>query len=367
MKKTAGYLSGIALSLAVLLLLGGIPAGAVKQDRGWHSDSNGWYFINSKGKKLSGWFVISDVKYLFDEDGYSVRGWKRLGDKYCYLRQNERGGVCTGWKTIKGDRYYFGEQGIMATGWKKIGDKDYFFRSDGKLDPSRKRLTKQIKMNCILQYPELPTGCEVTSLTMLLNHMGFSVTKLAISRKYLPKMDFVYDNGRVIGADFHTVFAGDPESKHQAYGCYAPCITETANAYFKSKNKDKEFKAHDITGTAFDDLLTNYIDKDIPVLIWITSDGLHPSFPTDKWTTADGKIVQWIAYEHCVVLTGYDKDNDLVYVADPLVGNTSYSLKTLRLRYIELGQQAVYIEKTTTASAPKKQTKRVNMTGGNCI
>lgn len=367
MKKTAGYLSGIALSLAVLLLLGGIPAGAVKQDRGWHSDSNGWYFINSKGKKLSGWFVISDVKYLFDEDGYSVRGWKRLGDKYCYLRQNERGGVCTGWKTIKGDTYYFGEQGIMATGWKTIGDKEYYFRSNGKLDPSRKRLTKQIKMNCILQYPELPTGCEVTSLTMLLNHMGFSVTKLALSRKYLPKMGFSYKNGAVIGADFHTVFAGDPEAKRQSYGCYAPCITETANSYFKAKKKDKEFKAHDITGTSFDDLLTNYIDKDTPVLIWITSDGLHPSFPTDKWVTADGKTVQWIAYEHCVVLTGYDKDNDLVYVADPLVGNTSYSLKTLRLRYIELGQQAVYIEKTTTASAPKKQTKRVNLTGGNCI
>ena len=200
---------------------------------------------------------------------------------------------------------------------------------------------KLLNVSNIMQYPELPTGCESVALTILLNHLGYRIDKLTIARNYLPKLDFYWYNGVLYGADFRTTFAGNPESEY-AYGCYAQCITTTANNYLN----DNGFggKAYNITGSDFDSLLYDYIDKDIPVLIWITSSNLHETMLTSVWTTPNGERVQWKAYEHCVVLTGYDLDNQLIYVSDPLVGNTSYDYGRIKQRYIDMGQQAVYIQ-----------------------
>lgn len=205
---------------------------------------------------------------------------------------------------------------------------------------------KLLNVSNIMQYPELPTGCESVALTILLNHLGYKADKLTIARNYMPKLDFYWYNGVLYGADFRTTFAGNPESEY-AYGCYAQCITTTANNYLN----DNGFggKAYNITGSDFDSLLYDYIDKDIPVLIWITSSNLHETMLTSVWTTPDGERVQWKAYEHCVVLTGYDLDNQLIYVSDPLVGNTSYDYGRIKQRYIDMGQQAVYIQAERSA------------------
>lgn len=200
---------------------------------------------------------------------------------------------------------------------------------------------KLIDVENILQNPELPTGCEVTALTILLNHLGYPVDKVTMARNYLPKLDFYWENGIYYGADFRTTFAGNPESEY-SYGCYAPCIATTADNYFADNGLDAT--AYDITGADFDSLLSDYIDNDMPVLIWITSSNLHESSLTSIWTTPDGEQVQWRAYEHCAVLTGYDLDNQLIYVSDSLYGNVEYDYDTIRQRYIELGQQALYIQ-----------------------
>lgn len=200
---------------------------------------------------------------------------------------------------------------------------------------------KMIDVKNILQNPELPTGCEVTSLTILLNHLGYPADKVTMARNYLPTLDFYWENGIYYGADFRTTFAGNPESEY-SYGCYAPCITITADSYFKDNGFSAS--AYDITGTDFDSLLSDYIDNDMPLLIWITSSNLHESALTSIWTTPEGEQVQWRAYEHCVVLTGYDMDNQLIYAADPLYGSISYDYSTIRQRYNEMGRQAVYIQ-----------------------
>ena len=41
----------------------------------------------------------------------------------------------------------------------------------------------------VLQNPELPTGCEVTSLTQTLNYLGFNIDKLTLADNFMP-MDF---------------------------------------------------------------------------------------------------------------------------------------------------------------------------------
>ena len=44
-----------------------------------------------------------------------------------------------------------------------------------------------------------------------------------------------------------------------------------------------------------------------------------------------------------MVLTGYDRKKDLVYVADPMEGERTYSLSTFIKRYEQIGKQAVVI------------------------
>ena len=202
-------------------------------------------------------------------------------------------------------------------------------------------ISHKIEVRNILQYPELPTGCECVSLTILLNHLGFPADKMQMARKYLPKLDFSEKDGVLYGADFRTTFAGDPESGH-AYGCYAPCIVETAKNYLQSVGSTAQ--PVDLTGSSFEDLLRDYIDRDVPVLIWVTSSDLHETKRTTVWTTPSGEQVQWIAYEHCVVLTGYNRVKGIVFASDPLVGNTVYDYALCKQRYEDLGRQAVMIE-----------------------
>ncbi|MBR6107529.1 MAG: C39 family peptidase [Oscillospiraceae bacterium] len=199
---------------------------------------------------------------------------------------------------------------------------------------------RQIEVQNILQNPELPTGCECVSLTILLNYLGYPADKMTMARTYLPKQSFYWENGELYGADFRTTFAGDPESA-DSYGCYAPCIVTTANRYFAANGYDAQ--AADLTGTDFDTLLTDCIDRNLPVVIWITGENLHEPKLTTVWRTPAGERLQWRSFEHCVVLTGYDKDKGLIYVSDPLIGNTSYDYSRIRQRYLDMGQQAVTV------------------------
>ncbi len=200
---------------------------------------------------------------------------------------------------------------------------------------------KYIKVNNILQDPELPTGCEVVALTMLLNHLGYSVDKLTLSDKYLPKMDFYKKDGKLYGADYKTTFAGNPRNKN-SYGCLAPCIVTTANKYLKEQKS--KLAAYDISGADFDTLLEEYTAKDKPILVWITGWNLIETKLTDKWYTPDNKLVQWLANEHCVVLNGYDKTKGIIYASDSLYGNVYYDYAKFKQRYIDLGKQAVCIK-----------------------
>ncbi len=202
---------------------------------------------------------------------------------------------------------------------------------------------RKIKIDSLLQYPELPAGCETTSLTAVLNFYGYDVDKLTIAEKYLPKQKFYKLDGIYYGADFRKAFAGSPE-KEGSYGCYAPCIVITANKYFT--DIEDETVAVDLTGTELEELISLYIDNGEPIIVWITYDNLHESTLTISWTTPEGENVRWRDHEHCAVLTGYDMNKRVVYAMDPLIGHTEYDYDLFELRYIEMGKQAICIKKT---------------------
>lgn len=188
----------------------------------------------------------------------------------------------------------------------------------------------QIAMKPILQNPELPSGCEVTSLAMILNHMGLNTDKCILADKYLPK-------GEIGTVSMKEFFIGDPREE-ASYGCYAPVIITCATNYIKSCNSD--LKVHDFSGAKLSALFTLIADNK-PVIVWTTINMLE-SEPTKTWTV-NGEIVTWYSQEHCVVLIGYDYDANTVTVADPLYGIKEYDLTTFTDRYNQMFQQAVCI------------------------
>ena len=195
------------------------------------------------------------------------------------------------------------------------------------------------------QNPELPTGCEITSLTSVLNYYGCNVDKTTMSDEYLKK-----GNG-----SFYEMFLGNPRD-NTSYGCMSQPIVNAANKYFKVNNMSAVAK--NISGTDFKEILGMVAQGD-PIVIWNTIDMRQPY--ESKTFVFNGKEYTWMSPEHCVVITGYDlnknivyimvlyqqlkKRNNLgiVYIMDPMEGNITRNLETFQSRYEEMHSQAVYI------------------------
>lgn len=192
-----------------------------------------------------------------------------------------------------------------------------------------------INVASVMQTPELPTGCEITSLTMLLNYLGFDADKLTLADEFLPK-------GEYRKADFHKVFVGDPRNRN-AYGCTAPVIVEAAENYLKTQTRGSDFTVKDISGCTAD-LLYSAVDNGVPAVVWasINMGEIIPDFVS--WTDEEtGETVSWYGGEHCLLLTGYDKKSGLVYVNDPLRGAVTYDMKIFEKRFDEMQRNAVII------------------------
>ena len=184
----------------------------------------------------------------------------------------------------------------------------------------------------ILQNPELPTGCEVTSLAMVLQHLGFNVYHTELAYMWL-------DKGEYRASDYRKVFVGEPTSVF-AYGCFAGVIERCASKYLTNKNSSAEVK--NITGCTPKQLY-RYIANGIPVIIWATGD-MQECYYDKQWIDKEtGDVITWIRNEHCMVLTGYDLEQKLIYVNDPLKGRTAYPMELFEYRFKQMESQAIVI------------------------
>lgn len=185
--------------------------------------------------------------------------------------------------------------------------------------------------NAILQRPELPTGCEVTALCEDLNYLGFDIDKVTLADEFMP-MD---DNG--LSTMYHA-YIGNPKVE-EGFGCYAPVIVQTADDYFASLKSP--CYAVDLTGRSLKELLYQ-VAQGRPVIVWNTVDMII-SEPVYWWTTAEGEDMLFNDFQHCVVICGYDFEENTVHVADPLAGNVKRDMDLFNNAYEHMGRQAVVI------------------------
>lgn len=185
--------------------------------------------------------------------------------------------------------------------------------------------------NTVLQEPELPTGCEITTLAEVLNYHGFNIDKEELCDNFMP-VDYV---GSVTMTQ---AYLGDPRSNN-GFGCYSPVIVKSAYEYFESI--DSPCYAVDLSGTDFLDLFYQ-ICQGRPVIVWATM-YLTESYPNYKWTAGNGEDMIFNDYQHCMAIYGYDLNEGIIYAGDPLVGNTTYSIDRFEMIYDIMYKQAVVI------------------------
>lgn len=187
----------------------------------------------------------------------------------------------------------------------------------------------------IKQFPELPRGCEVTSLAMLLQFNGVNVDKLelaaSVKKNSTPQ---IKKDGKIYWGNPNDGYIGDMYSyDNPGYGVYHKPIAELAEMYLPGR-------IIDLTGVDFSTLKT-YLSLNIPV--WVITNTTFrplPDFFFEKWETPTGTVS--ITYkEHSVLITGYDKD--YIYFNDPITGikNRKEPYASFQQSWEQMGKQAI--------------------------
>lgn len=232
--------------------------------------------------------------YLYTADGYLIVG----GDTDCQHMWND-------WILIK------------ASTIKHSGEEMRFCRNCfGKQNREFATLKGEgesviLDVDCILQMPEFPNGCEVVSLTTVLQYLGYPVTTVELIDNHMPRGYF--GNGE---DDPFYKYLGDPYGL--GVGCYAPCIRNTANSYLRSIGEPET--AIDVSGESMASY-RKYIDEGKPVVFWGTT-YMDCNSEVFGRVCINNREVIWRSHSHCFVLIGY---TDTTYIfCDPLRGIIEY-------------------------------------------
>ena len=189
--------------------------------------------------------------------------------------------------------------------------------------------SKQLNVKLVSQLPELPNGCEITSLTMLLQSAGVDVDKMTLADK-MKKVPFE-ENG--LKGDPNEGFVGNMYHGPPGYAVYHGPVADLAKQYLKDR-------VVDLTGSDWSKIEAQII-KGSPVWVIVNvqfrklSDGYW-----EDWKTKNGTL-KVTMQEHSVLVTGFDKD--YVYFNDPLAGvqNRKAKKSDFKAAWIQQHSQAI--------------------------
>lgn len=187
----------------------------------------------------------------------------------------------------------------------------------------------------IKQLPELPRGCEVTALAMLLQHAGIDIDKLTLAEQITKDpTPFRVIAGEIYFGNPHDGFVGSISSfSEPGLGVFHEPIADLANRYLPGKVKD-------LTGSSFKELKI-HLSEERPV--WVIINSTYKKLPNSSfqtWHTPRGTIR--ITYkEHSVLITGYDEN--YVYFNEPLTGekNKKAVINDFEEAWVQMGSQAI--------------------------
>ncbi len=196
----------------------------------------------------------------------------------------------------------------------------------------------KIDVPYISQEGEFPNGCEAVSAVMLLQNLGFDITPGEFIDEHLNCEETYIKWGCRYGPNPKKAYVGDPRDEDGGFGCFAPVIINALNSYLPS-----EYTAFNTTGMTLNSLKSNFLDRGIPVAVWVTVE-MEEIDKILQWQSYDKKETYlYPANEHCMVLVGYTEDTYIF--ADPYNSNgvVEYSEDDTVLAFNSLGMQSVVI------------------------
>ncbi|MDB6232393.1 C39 family peptidase [Lactobacillus amylovorus] len=194
-------------------------------------------------------------------------------------------------------------------------------------------MKQEQKLNVPLenQMPDLPNGCEVTSLSMLMNYYGIRVSKNELAET-IQHVDSFTDGGKYRGNP-HQGFVGHMTIANAGWCVYNEPLYNVARKYTSH--------IENITGSDFLSLI-KLVSNGHPVMI-ITTTTFNKVNNMQTWDTNTGKV-NVTPSSHACVITGYSKPKKVVYVNNPYgYKNQPVNWKNLQASYNQQGRQALYI------------------------
>ncbi|MFC6295564.1 C39 family peptidase [Lactiplantibacillus daoliensis] len=178
--------------------------------------------------------------------------------------------------------------------------------------------------------PQLYNGCEVTSLTMLLNYYHYNVTKNQLATK-LNSVPLTDENGE--HGNPNVGFVGDVTGANPGLGVYHGPIAKLA--------KTQTSQVKDLTGASFDQVIAQ-LELGRPV--WTITTGTFAPVDTMKtWHTPQGNVK--ITYDmHSVVIVGFNRTKKLIYINNPYgYKQQAVSWSDFQGAYNQMGKQAIVL------------------------
>lgn len=199
------------------------------------------------------------------------------------------------------------------------------------LEPTELKRNVIMQVPLIQQLPELPRGCEVTTLAMLLQSAGVKVNKMTLA-KQINKVPYRTKNG--YQGNPNIGFVGNMyDTSKKGYGVYHKPLANLAHHYLNDR-------VLDLTGSSFQ-RIADQVKKGKPVAVTVS----YQYKPLSKrqfvtWHTKQGPVK--ISHnEHMVLITGVDSHH--VYVNDPYADKPN--TKVARTPFVEswrqFGKQAI--------------------------
>lgn len=198
--------------------------------------------------------------------------------------------------------------------------------STGEMDPVRTVAESELdycaNVPALVQYPDMPAGCEVYSLAATLQAFGYAADPHALVAEHLP---FESVDGTTAGA-----YSGSPYIDGEGL---PPAIVAAGNSFLEEADSPLRFS--DATGASFDELLVQ-AESGRPVLVWTTMHLSDPGF------SAPLASYSFYPLEHCVVLLGSNDDGSIRYM-DPMSGYANADASWFETLYNLCGSMAASI------------------------
>lgn len=195
------------------------------------------------------------------------------------------------------------------------------------------------------QFPELPTGCEITCGAAVLQFLGYDIDKVTLSDMYMKQSDNFYLDGRDIlyGPDPEHSFAGDP--KDRGYGCYENVITDALNAYFMANGTSSKYEAVTLPGLNTADM-EKLLDEGVPIIVWASGEmDVYRYSEQSVWKIiGTTREITWLGNSHTLVLVGYDRNAYYFMDCGEAAAIVPYSRESFSKRFEEHGRRAVTVK-----------------------